>query len=314
MIQIGTVMADIRFDSGALERLFAHPEKVLGNPEAFWEAEEAMRYARGWHGVVGVPVDMERFRVAVAEIADLSPEERENHPALRMARLVMAQEGRFLDEGLRHLCSFLPAKPATLDIRVLLAGGLRANAFAYEHVVINATSPFWHEAGLSIEERASWVLNLVVHECWHGGYCENQQYWTESSTADGALQRLLVNIQNEGVATYVNYTARSIFPARADKDFEMLDDPETVARKLETVNAILGQRHALDEAAMRELAWREGVLGRAFYIGGAHMARVLDGRAGRSALTGTIAAGPRAFVEAYNAVADGALRVRLEER
>jgi|GEM_PF-1484066 len=77
------------------------------------------------------------------------------------------------------------------------------------------------------------------------------------------------------------------------------------------MNAILAKRHDPDDAAMRDLAWNQGVLGRAFYVGGAHMARVLDERGGRGALTDTIATGPMSFVAPYNAVADEALRVPL---
>jgi hypothetical protein len=309
MVEIGKIHAEIRFDSGTLERLFAEPEKAVADAEAFWEAEEPMRYAKRWHEAVGVPVDLDRFRTIAGEIAALPANERAAHPALLMTRQIMAEEGRFLALGLPHLCSLLPDNPATLDIKILFAGGLRANAFACVQVVVNATSPFWHVAELSIDDRASWVLNLLVHECWHGGYCENQERWTEEPLADEVLSRLLVNIQNEGIATYVNYTARSLFPAKADQDFAMLDDPAAVARKLEAMNAILAKRHDLDDAAMRDLAWNEGVLGRAFYVGGAHMARVLDERAGRRALTDTIATGPMSFVAAYNAVADEALGV-----
>ncbi len=311
MIRIGNIQADIRFDSGAVERLFASPERALADAEAYWETEEAMRCARGWHKAVGVPADFEHFRAAVREIAELGPGERESHPALRTARRVMQQERRFLEEGLPHLCGVLPDRPATLDIRILLAAALRTNAFAHEQVVVNMTSRFWHVEGLSIDERASWVLNLIVHECWHGGFCENRERWTDAPLGDQTLWSLLVNIQNEGTATYTNYTARQIFPARADQDFRMLDDPAEVAQKVGTMNAILAARCTLDEPALRDLAWREGVLGRAFYVGGAHMARTIDERVGREALVETIAAGPCSFVRAYNAVADADLRVRL---
>lgn len=311
MIKIGTITAEIRFNAGTVERIFADPEHVLADVEGFWEAEEAMRYARGWHSVVNVPVDWDHFRILVGQIAELTTEQRAQHPALLMTRRVMEQEQRFLDEGLPHLCSFLPGNPAVLDIRVLFAGGLRAYAFAHEQVVIDVTSKHWHATELSISDRASHVLNLLVHECWHGGYSENQAQWTETAMQDETLHRMLVNIQNEGIATYVNYTARAIFPARAERDFQMLDDPIQAAAKLEGMNAILAQRHALDEESMRKLVWDEGVMGRAFYIGGAHMARVLDERAGRSALNDTIAAGPVSFVDRYNEVADHALRVQL---
>lgn len=165
MIRMGEIQVDIRFDAGTVERLFAHPEVALTDAEGFWEREEPMRYARGWHDVVGVPFEFDSFRNVVREIVALPASERTQHPALQMTRRVMEQEDQFLALGVPHVCSLLPDLPATLDIRVLFAGGLRVNAFAYEQVVVNVTSRFWHEAGLSIEDRASWVLNMLVHEC-----------------------------------------------------------------------------------------------------------------------------------------------------
>jgi hypothetical protein len=310
-MQVGNVTADIRFEIGTLEGIFADPDGVLSDVEGFWQTEDALRFAAGWHGVVGVPVDYERFRQIVGDIARLSSEERQAHPALVMARRVIEQEERFARDGIPHLCAYLPDLPARLDIRVLFAAGLRANAFVHEHVVIDATSPHWHEGNRSIEDRASSILNLLVHECWHGGYCENQAQWTERALEDDALYRLLINIQNEGTATYVNYSARTVFPSPGDPDFVMLEDAEQVAAKFAVMNRILGRRFSLSADALRDLAWREGVLGRAFYIGGAHMARTLDERAGRRALTDTIAAGPASFFDAYDRVADDRLRVRL---
>lgn len=311
MVQIGTVSADIQFRSSAVERIFAEPEQILADIDSLWDTEEALRCAKGWHDVVGIPVDYALFRNVVKEIAALTPKERETHPALLVTRLAMAEEERFVREGIPHLCLFLPDNPAKLEIRVLFAAGLRANAFVYEHAVINATSKHWHATGLPLADRASSILNLVVHECWHGGYCENRTQWTEAPLADEVLYRLLINIQNEGTATYVNYCARAVFPSPGDPDFAMLDDPDQVAAKLAGMNEILQRRGALSPDALRELVWQEGVLGRAFYIGGAHMARTLDERAGRRGLTATIGTGPASFFDAYNAVADGALRVRL---
>jgi hypothetical protein len=311
MIQIGLVTADIRFDAGTLERIFADPRAALADPEAFWEAEEPMRYAKGWHIAVDVPIDWDHFRTVVGAIADLSPLERSNHPALLTARRVMEQEERFEADGLEHLCSLLPDNPAVLDIRILFTGGIRANAFAWEHVVVDATSTFWHRHTLTVDEKASWILNMLVHECWHGGYSENRDQRSEAPPEDRALYRLLDNIQNEGIATYVNYTAQPIFPAVADSDFRMLDDPGQVAAKFASMVGILKKRRTLDEGELRRLVWEEGVLGRAFYIGGAHMARTLDERAGREALNATIAKGPYAFVTDYNGVADVGLRVPL---
>jgi len=304
MIQIGTVAADIRFDAGTLERLFADPHTVLADPQGFWDSEEPMRYAKGWHKGVDVPIDWDHFRAVVGSIASLSAEQRASHPALLTARRTIEQETQFLAEGLEHLCRFLPDNPAFLDIKILFTGGIRANAFAWEHVVVDATSKFWHQHAITIDEKASWILNMLVHECWHGGYSENRDQRSECPPDDERLYKLLDNIQNEGIATYVNYTAQSIFPALVDPDFRMLDDPRRVAAKFAAMVSILEKRWSLDESELRKLSWEDGVQGRAFYVGGAHMARVLDERAGRAALNETIAKGPYAFAVDYNEVAD----------
>jgi O-acetyl-ADP-ribose deacetylase (regulator of RNase III) len=312
MIQSGSVSADIRFDARTVERLFADPEGALADPERFWSEEEPMRCAKGWHDAVKVPVDWDHFHCVVEEITGLSPRKRAEHPSLAVTKCVMAQERRFLDERLAHLCSLLPGNPARLEIRILFTGGIRAYAFAWEQIVIDSMSKHWHREGLSIRDRASWILNLLVYECRHGGYSENRAQRTGALYEDQALYNLLDNTQDEGIGIYVNYTARSVFPARMKTDFQQLDDPAQVAAKLASMNDIPAKRRRLDGENLRKLAWDEGGIGRAFCIGGAHMARVLDERAGRNGLNETIAGGPLSFVELYSRLADPSLRVRLD--
>jgi len=305
------IKRSIRFDASTLHRVFENPETVLEDIEGFWEREAPLRHAADWHRMVDVPIAWDRFRQGVESIAALNPEERKRHPALATGDVLLRREPEFLSKGLDHLCSYLPKNPATLDIIIYFAGFLRTNAFACGQIVIDVASPYFQDNTLSVEDRASWMLNLLVHECWHGGYCENQEQWTETPPDDEMLYGLLRSLQNEGVATYVNYTAQDVFPSPIDPDLHAIDDLDACRAALASVNDIFSQYGTIPQADFNKLSWEQGVIGRAYYVGGAHMARTIEAAGGRSALTDSIATGPASFVTAYNQCVDAQHRVRV---
>ncbi|MFC2100133.1 DUF5700 domain-containing putative Zn-dependent protease, partial [Candidatus Bipolaricaulota bacterium] len=183
--------------------------------------------------------------------------------------------------------------------------------FSWDDAVINLSSGYWHRKGLSIDGIASWILNVLVHECYHVGYDAFLERRPDVPSQDARLQAILDDIQNEGMANYVNYTAQSLFPAPAEEDFQMLDEPSQVAEKVFMTNDILQKQSSIGDDELRELVWEHGIQQRAFYVAGSHMARTIDEKAGRSALTNTITEGSLAFVEAYNRHAEESLRIRI---
>jgi hypothetical protein len=114
------------------------------------------------------------------------------------------------------------------------------------------------------------------------------------------LRDILENIHSEGVCTYIGYKAQDIFPAPDEKDYHMLDDVDEVKKHLKNVNEILSKVGKISENELDKLTWDVGVIGRSFYVSGAHMCRVIENKAGKEALIQTLLDGPRAFFDLFN--------------
>ena len=127
-------------------------------------------------------------------------------------------------------------------------------------------------------------------------YCEELR----GGEAEASLFGILRNIHNEGVCTYIGYTAQDIFPAPDEKDSGMLDDEDEVRRHLENANMMLSKIGSIAEDELDKLSWGEGVMGRSYYVTGAHMCRVIEEKAGKDILKQTLWDGPWAFSKTYN--------------
>jgi hypothetical protein len=103
------------------------------------------------------------------------------------------------------------------------------------------------------------------------------------------------------MATYVAYRARSIFPSSTvDPDYTMLEKRADVLRLGEKMNHLLELSRTEPFEEIRDTIWQEGVMTRAYYVVGAHMAGRIEEARGREEVVETIVKGSRCFVETYN--------------
>jgi tetratricopeptide (TPR) repeat protein len=89
----------------------------------------------------------------------------------------------------------------------------------------------------------------------------------------------------------------------------MLEDMAEVKRLIGLLNGLLAAVDDVSPAEFRRRMWFTGVQARALYIPGAHMARTIDERLGRAALVRTMGSGPRTFMQTYNTLANGDLKI-----
>ena len=71
---------------------------------------------------------------------------------------------------------------------------------------------------------------------------------------------------------------------------------------------ILSKIGNLPEDEMDKLVWDVGIIGRSFYVAGAHMCGVIEVQLGRDALIQTMFDGPESFFELYNEYANEPFR------
>ena len=265
------------------------PEWVLKNEEVFWSEYPSQRYTRDWIDQVKYPMDYEQWRKTVKEWSEVPEEKRLGMDFLRNTERIIEGRQVFIDKALSHVCSYLP-DDADLDISVHFTAYVPPRAFAMGEIVINMTATYWNN-------NPDNVLNTMVHELFHVGYsyCEGLR-----EEEEGPLIDIMRNIHNEGVCTYIGYTAQDIFPAPDEKDFQMLDAKDEVRRHLKNVNEILSKIGSMPEDELDKLSWDTGVIGRSYYVTGAHMCRVIEEKAGKDAFKQTLLDGPNAFFELYN--------------
>jgi hypothetical protein len=297
----GCLRSKISFDTWSLERIVDDPLWVLGNEESFW-GEKAQRYTLDWVKQVNYEFSFEDWRQRMREWAEAPLEERRDHAYIRIANRITEGKEVFLERALPHLCSYLP-EGVDLSIGVYFTAFIPPRAFSMGEIVFNVAATYW--CG-----NADNILNSLVHEIFHVGYSHCRDDRTEETPHKGVLYDMLDNLQSEGVCTYVAYEVLPIFPAPDEKDYELLEDASEVRRLLGDLNSVLTKAGRLPDEEAQKLAWEKCVIGRAYYVVGAHMCRTIEEHMGRDALIETLTTGPAYFVELYNSLVGDEMKVR----
>ena len=291
--------SEIVFNTEALEKLVYDPEWVLDNQEEFWSSYPAQKYARDWARNVNYEIDYEKWRETIRAWSETPPTIRQTQDFLKNTERIIKGKKAFIDKALPHVCSYLPAETA-LDIGFHFTAYIPPRAFASGELVINMAATYWNN-------NPNNILNAMVHELFHVGYSYCRDMW--ETQRDDDLFGILENIQNEGVCTYVAYKAQGIFPAPDEKDFQMLDDEKMVKHHMDEVKEIISATGSLSGEELRKQCWDRGVIGRSFYVVGAHMCRVIDEQRGKEGLKKTLLEGPVEFFRVYNSLVSDDLKI-----
>jgi hypothetical protein len=295
----------LTFEASALERIVREPDRVLEGEDPFWEEEPAQQYTAAWAANNGFTISRKTWRDNLTRFAELSEASRLDSPLMQMAQAILTGRDEFLTRALPHVCAFLPDGTDT-GVPVYFTAFIPPRAFVTGGIVINVDAPYWND-------NADNILNTLTHEIWHVGYSHLREGRTERPLEHRQLYGIVEQLHNEGTATYVAHSARSLFPAPDELDFRMLDSPDEVIRALDEVNRLLRRIGTVSEKRMGKLSWKIGVEGRAYYIAGAHMARTIDRVNGRDALIRTVTAGPVSFVAAYNSITLANRRIEVPD-
>jgi len=288
--------SEIRFDDSSIKRVFTDPEGVLEDVQGFWEREPPYRTTMEWSEATRVPIDYKGFMAKLEELGRQTPEDRRRHEAYRLSERIMESAPTFKTKALSHVYSYLP-EGTSVDSVVRTACFIPPWAYcARGSIIINTSHRHW-------ENDACMVLNIVVHELFHvgfGRYIEPVNL-SKIETREQTIDLITRGLQNEGMATYVAYRARHIFPSSTvDPDYTMLENRADVLRLGEKINRLLELGRSEPFGEIRDTIWQEGVRSRAYYVVGAQMAGRIEEVLGRGALVETIVKGSRCFVEAYN--------------
>jgi tetratricopeptide (TPR) repeat protein len=293
----------VGFEIDSIEQIILRPEEILEDIGSFVATDDAFQLSARWHKNNNIPLERDQLREKLEGAAAASPEERESNPSLALARAIKAEETRFIDTSIPHILSFLPTNSLQMETKIHLTAFTRAYAFMTNtQIVADVTSP-------KLGGSADSILNILLHEVYHIGYGINRLLRSEEPLVDRRKYFALDVLHNEGLATYVAWKARDMYPWEGFDDYKMMEDPDTVREKTIQVNEILSKIDSLPADEWSSLSWEQGVRNRAYYIAGAHMSRLIDEELGRSSLIETIELGPRSFVSLYNTLVDDGLKI-----
>ena len=301
---VSCLASSIPFETSTLERIVRETEAVLEQGRAFWEAERPLILAQGWADEVRSPNPYERFQASVEGLAALSESDRASHPMVRMTDEIIARQEEWQEAAIPHLCSFFP-QDVDLSRPAYFVAFIPPRAFATsEGIVIDVAADYWNGDSGNI-------LNMMIHEFFHVGYGQLRPHRTEAPLESDRLNSMVESIQNEGMAVWVANEARRAFPAPGEVDNRLLDSPEDVADLRTALNGLFERSSTISDDQLRRQSWRVGVTNRAYYIVGAHMARVILAERGKEALVETLEEGPLSYIRLYNSLVPEEERVRV---
>lgn len=198
----------------SLETIVMRPETVLASPDSFWANDEAYTLAKKWHENVGLPLDYDgyydRWLERLQRLAAVPVEERRANPGFRMLEEIERRFPVYQERALPFLDRFLPSDAPTVASKIHITTGTLSFGFMTNgQIVIDPLSSHY-------KQDPDRVFNLITHETFHLGYGYNRDVRREKKLGDDFVyDTVLDGLQNEGIATYVGYRAREIFPNNA---------------------------------------------------------------------------------------------------
>lgn len=295
--------SNIIFDTTTLEKIINDPQWVLDNEETFWADYRAQILVRKWAEQVNFDIPYQEWREKIQDWIRLSKEERNNHDLMKIFKRILSVKDEFLKKALPHNCSFLP-DGVDLSVTVQFTAFVPPFAFAVEDLVIDVASKHWNG-------NPEHVLNLLVHEIFHVGYSYYRTQQNEKGSVDESLYKIFDNIANEGICTYVGHRALPIFPVENERDYLLIDNNEEVQRLFAETNSVLANYGQVAPEDLLKISWEKGVIGRAYYVTGAHICKVIDEKEGREKLIDVYSKGPISILQFYNLIAEDELRIDL---
>jgi hypothetical protein len=292
----GCSTSSVTFDASSIETIILHPEQILQDVDAFWEGDRAYWLVSRWLDDVRYQRPMFSWLPLIEDRAKVPAADRTESDLLGVTRDLMAREKAFLAGAIPHICSFIPDGAVGIDTKVYFTTMIPQNAFQkHYNVVVNVSHPDW-------KKDPSTIMNTLVHELFHVVFYRYEPLMTETQFDDSEKYDVLLNLMNEGMATYVAYATLPAYPAMI-ADYALLDDPHEVRRLMSELNTLLSSVDSLPADEFRMRMWTVGVQQRALYIAGGHAARTIAQEGGPEMLLEAMRRGPRGFVSLYNSLA-----------
>ena len=291
----------IAFDSSSVNRIYTNPESILENPAYFWQEDAAYGLVAlaPWYRESEIPPS--GWIRDIEMVQSVPSQNRGTERAMAGSVEIMGHADLYCGNALPVITSVLP-QDADLETTVYLTTYNDPEAFAFRSNIVMDTGSRSHFG------KTSKFFNILSHEIFHVGYFNHQPFQTELWPEDYTLHVVLVTLQNDGIAVFLQKDLSDLYPAPMEIDLLLLESKVAVRYLMTRVNHLLQDVDTLDEDESMAHAF-SGLNQRALYVVGAHMARTIDEKLGREALAETVSRGPRSFIRVYNSVAEEGMDV-----
>lgn len=301
----------LSFDDSAARYVLQNPARALHDErDSIWSSFEGYRITRVWHEKSGVPVTWKLWEKGLNRFMN---DTTLITKSLDLADSLSAKAAREHAAIVSHLSSYL-GDNVPLDASVHFIAFTIPYAFCVERnkIGIDITGDEWHFD-------TDCILNTVIHEIFHVGFraaTPDLKVLEEDPTDETTVKRFCcAYLQSEGMATYVGYTALNLYPSEyRHDDYRLLEDSSSVLKALSQVNGLIADADTVPLDTMVKRIWDIGVTERAFYVAGAHMARVIEASRGTTRLAALVREGSLPFIREYNTLVPENRQVLLSTR
>ncbi|UCE65069.1 MAG: hypothetical protein JSU85_09310 [Candidatus Zixiibacteriota bacterium] len=288
----------IAYDVSSVLEIILRPDQILDAPEKFMDSDRASQLVTMWHKKRGSKAGAKDLQNELHKWAGMSLDERRNNDQFLASQHLLQTEESFASGAVRHLCKYLPAD-ADLTTTIYFTTAWNIDVIHEDRDIV-----------IHIDKGE--FDNMLIHELHHRGFDDSYKKHVSGEIPTGLFDRIYFMLQLEGMATYVAYRGRSEFPnGRGWDDYNLLEDSATVIQLAEELVGLLQNAQRMKTDVLAKQSWEVGIRDRAFYVVGAHMAKVIEEALGREALIETIIKSPYSFVELYNGLQAGVVKIPI---
>lgn len=303
----------IVIDASQVEAIYLHPETVLADPEAFLSSDPAsirFGYLRAGYGE---PLNVNRWVRQVESIANMPVEKRERQISYRLSREVLAGQETFCRIASPLVLSYLPEE-VRIDVAYYQAAldPLEVGFTDRGGIVTAVSHPVYRYAERLFGQGKSAIYNNMTHELFHYGYLDSWLWQTEDPVENSALRELIRFLQNEGLAVNAGYRIREYYPSTLRYAYPLVHFRPLYRYMFGQVNKVLENAESKTAEELSQDVWRL-YRGQAKYYVSGYMAVRIEDQLGKEALANTVKAGPRAFIQTYNSVAEEGMELHFTE-
>ena len=304
---------EIKFiiNDSAARYVLADLRRAKIEKEIIWERYKGFQIVREWHKQNGTPE---------ADLLKEGIEQSKVDTAFATGLIKIIDDVQMLykahnREISNHILSFLPSKDG-YDVNIyIIALSVCTGCSMNDDIMVDIVA--------SYKSNAAHLLNSMIHEAFHNGYgyCNPNFVLLDSIPKNKKtfLRKILIYLQNEGMATYAGYTTRKIIPLQFKKDepnllsqdYSLLEDNSSVRKAISQVNYLIEKTNYMSLDSLDKVAWNLGVMQRSYYVTGAYISKTIEAKYGREHLAGLIKKDETVFIKEYNDIVQKEYQIEL---